>query len=43
MIYIPIRPGVQYVKPIGDCAITEEEFKTIWSIFKDKRFKIELQ
>ncbi len=43
MVYILIRPGVQYVKTIGDCAITEEKFKTIWSIFKDKRANIELQ
>ena len=43
MIYILIRLGIQYVKPIGDCAITEEEFKTICSIFKGKRANIELQ
>lgn len=34
MVYVPGRPGVQYAKPIGGCAITEDEFKIIWQIFK---------
>lgn len=37
MVYIPGRPGVQYAKPIGDCAITEEEFKTIWNIYRNRK------
>ena len=35
MVYVPGRPGIAYATPpIGGHAITEEEFKTIWEIFK---------
>ncbi len=37
MVYIPGRPGVQYARPIADCAITEEESKTIWDIYKNRK------
>lgn len=37
MVYVPGRPGIAYATPIGGHAITEDEFKTIWEIFKSKR------
>lgn len=37
MVYVPGRLGIAYANPIGGHAITEEEFKTIWEIFKSKR------
>lgn len=39
MVYVPGRPGILYANPIGGHAITEDEFKTIWEIFKSKRKK----
>lgn len=39
MVYVPGRPGISYANPIGGHAITEDEFKTIWEIFKSKRKK----
>ena len=37
MVYVPSRPGVQYARPIGDCIITEKEFKVIWKIYKKRK------